>query len=305
MVTDLGIARALNSAGVEDDWRSDYWMATTTDAVYLAENSFSNYNVFFAPKTGMTRAVVVPLTRNDIGDVGLGIGTNLFSLDDAYLSGSANTRLYRLSDGVTYPWAPEDWDGTTFAWPGEDLLAMAYDGTNIIMANHETSSTSNTIFYAADPTMAGAVMELGQNANVERVTGLAVDATYFYILGVRRDGTERIQGIHRLARAAVADSTATVETIAPFTMGTTYTGRALYVDSNTAATVLYTRNVGFSVGNQVLAVANPGTAAPLFLGPILRLGTTADYAMTYDSADNAIYLFESETDTNGRIVRVN
>ena len=181
---------------------------------------------------------------------------------------------------------------------------MAYDGTSILFANHETTSSSPTIFYRADPAMAG-IVELGQNMKIENVTGLAADATYYYLLGERRNGTERIQGVHRLPRAALTDPMAEPTTIAEFTMGTTFTGRALYVDNTTSATVLYTRNVGFSVGNQVLGVVNPGAAEPLFIGPILRLGTTADYAMTYDSADNAIYLFETETDANGRIVRVN
>ena len=306
MVTDLGIGRALNAMGDEENWTTDAWMATTSDTIYMAENSFSGYSVYFAPKTGMSRSVLVNLSSANIGDVGVGVGSTLFSLDD---STSSTSRLFRITDGVTYPWVPEAWEGT-FAWPTssfslrEDVVAMAYDGNDILIANHETSSTESTIFYSASPMMAG-ITEIGTNAKVENVIGLAADATYFYLLGERRNGTERIQGVHRLPRAALTDPMADPTTIAEFTMGTTFTGRALYVDNTTSATVLYTRNVGFSVGNQVLAVVNPGSAEPLFIGPILRLGTTGDYAMTYDSADNAIYLFETETDTNGRIVRVN
>jgi len=51
----------------------------------------------------------------------------------------------------------------------------------------------------------------------------------------------------------------------------------------------------------VHAVASPASASPTHVGVISSPGTASDYAMAFDHALRVLYLFESETDTAGRV----
>ncbi|MBK8257398.1 MAG: hypothetical protein IPK82_32610 [Polyangiaceae bacterium] len=45
--------------------------------------------------------------------------------------------------------------------------------------------------------------------------------------------------------------------------------------------------------------------SPTHIGAISTLGTSSDYAMTFDKSGGVLYFFETDTDTAGRIVRLN
>lgn len=296
-VTDLGIRRALNERGLEESWTSESWMTTSSDTIFLGETD----DVFFVPKAGGTRAVMAEgIATSHLGDAGFVIGGALFGVDDAATMGS--TRLYRLWDGMRFPWMPEVWDtGTT--WPAEEIFAAAYDGTAIVLATDADTSSEATFFYEAVLDASEPAAFMGLNQTLQDVIGVAADATYYYVLGGRRSGGMVIDGVHRVRRAQISDPAAAVETLARFDLGT-FQGNPVFIDDDTSATILYARQVDAGDPNRIHVVLDPGGATPLYIGSILTLGTTNDYAWTYDRTDRAIYLFESETDPNGRIVRV-
>jgi hypothetical protein len=57
-------------------------------------------------------------------------------------------------------------------------------------------------------------------------------------------------------------------------------------------------------GGDTHAIVQPASATPVHVGVINSLGTISDYAMTYDKANGALYIYETESDTTGRIVRI-
>ncbi len=73
----------------------------------------------------------------------------------------------------------------------------------------------------------------------------------------------------------------------------------LSLHTTATTTYLYFRD---DDGN--LHVADVGAATPIYLGILTDLGDAGDEAFTYDSNTDAIYLFESETVSTGRIVRL-
>jgi hypothetical protein len=73
----------------------------------------------------------------------------------------------------------------------------------------------------------------------------------------------------------------------------------LSLHTTATTTYLYFRD---DVGS--LHVADVGGASPVYLGILTDLGDSTDEAFTYDPNTDAIYLFESETVSNGRIVRL-
>jgi hypothetical protein len=226
----------------------------------------------------------------------------VWSLDDAS-SGTA-TRLWRLTDatGVGLPVA---WDtGTT--WPADAHDGMAYDGTSFFVVS-DYAATVPVEIRRFDPTTPGAGTSVGAVHPTMRDTlGLAVDATWFYLAGVRQvDATTVARGVFRVRRAELG--TAVPELIAPMnlfssaTTTTTLTARvAMAVDSTTAATVLYVRGGD----GRLHVVADPGGAAPRHLGELSALGGYGDFAMAYVPSGPSIYLFETETVTTGNFVRL-
>jgi len=306
VVTDTGLSRPLDEGGFEMSWMDDFWLTVNDSTLYFGVNG-STYsgpgpNVYFGPKAGGTRLVAAPgITSSHMGDVGIAIGDELFGLDDNY-SGTVS-RVHRLHDGAAFPWSPEAWD-TPPNW-NDDSIAMTYDGTSLLVADHDGYG-SPTDYYAFDPAAPGPSTILGSNSVVESVVGIAADATYLYIAGlINYDYPEPdIEGIFRLARADLGDSAVMPELLAQVDIST-YQGLPMFVDDDTTATVLYFRRHGvYNQPNQVHAILSPASATPLHIGPILSLGHYQDYAMTLDRSTNSLFLFESETDPDGRIVRV-
>ncbi len=295
LVTDLGITRALAADGSEKSWTADRWLATDASTIYLAQSA----DVFFAPKSGGARAVLASgVSSSNIGYVGITVGSDLFSFDET--TSTSSTRLYQLWDGTSYPWSPSAWDAGS-SYVGEDAYAVTHDGASFIVVTNTDSATETTHFYSIDPSAPSSAVLLGTNDQMEEVSGVAADATWLYLAGELRTASGDVDGVFRLRRDQLSDPTAAPELLFEASMPTT-SGTAVEVDDTTAAGFLYVRQTAGR--NLVHAVVDPAAAAPLYVGPIVALGTTGDYAMTYDATDGAIYLFETETDPVGRIVRV-
>jgi hypothetical protein len=157
------------------------------------------------------------------------------------------------------------------------------------MALRKTSV--DTPFYSFSSTTAGVPTLLGTSTSVWYTVGVAADATYFYVAS-SGSGAEGVYRVLRSNIAAPAVKIATIDT------GTLHNN--IEVDSYVAANHVYVRDVT----GDLHAIANPGGASPVHIGVISNLGTGSDYAMAYDQAGAAIYMWESETVTAGRIVKL-
>ncbi|HSN98427.1 MAG TPA: hypothetical protein VLS89_09015, partial [Candidatus Nanopelagicales bacterium] len=165
--------------------------------------------------------------------------------------------------------------------------ALATDGQDLFMATRRTSTSAN--FYALSPLAAGAPVLLGTNTGVWYVTGLAADSQYFYVASNGSQG----EGVYRLSRSAVADPPVKLASINTDTLSSN-----IEVDDFATAGHVYVRDDA----GDVHAIIAPATGSSAHIGAISTLGTGSDYAMTYDKAEQAIYLFETENLSTGRIV---
>ena len=120
------------------------------------------------------------------------VGENLLSLDDA--STAAAPRVYRLVRDGSFE--PSIWDAGS-AYPATGMHAIAYDGTSLV---YSTRAAAPTRFFSLSPTAPGPAVVLGDTSEVRDVSGIAADATYFYV-AARTDATAATEGIFRLERA--------------------------------------------------------------------------------------------------------
>ena len=157
------------------------------------------------------------------------------------------------------------------------------------MTTRRTSTNAN--FYSLSTAAPGVPALLGTNAAVWYIVGLAVDDQYFYVASNGTGG----EGVYRVSRADVAGPAQKIASIDTSTLCTN-----IEVDAFVSPQYLYVRN---ALGD-VHAVIGPASASPVHVGAISTLGTSSDYAMSYDKADGSLYLFETETDAAGRIVRL-
>jgi cysteine-rich repeat protein len=271
---------------------TEFGMAVSATELFMGDTEI----VFAFPKTGGSTAVEygtnqgIPYTHLAYDLVFA--GGSLFSVDDT-TSGNAS-RLFRIYDGTTW--------GTSMAWDLGPLSypaaspshAIATDGIGLFMATRRTST--NASFYSFSTSAPGMPTWLGTNDSVWYVVGMAVDDKYFYVASNGVAG----EGVYRVARANVA---AAALKIASVDTGMLCTN--IEVDAFVSPQTLYVR----SATGDVHAVADPAVAStpstgPVHVGAISTLGLPSDYAMTYDKAGGALYLFETEVDPAGRIVRI-
>ena len=155
-------------------------------------------------------------------------------------------------------------------------------------------------FYSIDTTVPSTAVLMGTSERLRNAVGLAADDTFVYVAAEHVDTGQ--EGIYRIARAALATPSTEPVDIAPgvdFLGGSSPSREgALYVDQPVAPTALYFRNAQ----GHVEAVLDPG-ATPLHIGEIIRLGVSADSAMGFDPDTGSLYLFETETESNGHFVR--
>ena len=302
-VTDPMYRRALTSSGGEESWTSDYWMSTTPTTVYLGEGT-SPY-VYQIPKAAGSRAVLYStadgVTSARGGYTGITVGEQVFSVDDSF--NATSNRVFRLWDTVSAPWSPDEWDVNPM-YDTSEVRAITEDPSRgvFIYATHDSSDVT---LYTLPTNMPGEPVVLGTNTRINDVRGIAADDTYIYLCGDVVETSGTVSGaLARIPRAQLSNPAFVPEVIADITASATVC--PIFVDSMTSASYLYYRHVATtsSGGNYVGVIVDPGSAAPFNVGQILLLGGSSDYAMTYDAGENAIYLFETETTTVGRIVRV-
>ncbi|MEQ9496090.1 MAG: Ig-like domain-containing protein [Deltaproteobacteria bacterium] len=271
-------------------WNTDYWMAASPSWVYFGRSG-GDVQRFPNPTTTATMAVEVFSGSLNVGYGAVALfDEQLFSLDNT--TSSSNNRLFRLWDGQS-SFIAEAWDLTP-SYPTQDARALTFDGTNLIYATHATNSVdvlSVPVAAAQSPT------QLGTNNVIDNIYGIAADATYLYFTGI--SVADNVDGVYRLLRSELGNPSATPELMLAIDVGSS--ANPIYLDDPTAPQYLYVRQ-----GNpaDIHVIELPQSSAPIYRGVLSDLGVSADYAWTYDAASNSIYLFETETVSGGRIVRV-
>ncbi|AKF09106.1 Ig-like domain-containing protein [Sandaracinus amylolyticus] len=301
--TDLGVLPPINETnGNLISMAGDTWLAATPTTLYLGLSS----TVITAPRSGGTRAAVLTSQSSALGRAGLSIGEALFSLDDA-LSGSSG-RLYRLVNPAgTWQTTPEPWDATV-TWPARMFSAMTFDGTSLLVSN-DYSATVPVVIRRFSPTAPADSTSLGNvGGSAQRdIVGLAADETWIYFAGGRQAATDWELGVFRVRRSEL--TTMTPQRIAPIPLDvsrnssgaiTDVAQAPMAVDSTVAATYLYVRGGD----GHVHVIRDPGGTTPIYLGPISPYGRDGDRGMAYDPAGPSIFLFETETRTQGNFVRL-
>ncbi|WP_236520026.1 Ig-like domain-containing protein [Sandaracinus amylolyticus] len=298
--TEIPFERPTGSNGNPITITSENWMVVTPTTLYMSLAS----SLLHGARTGGQVFGQHTFTSSQIGSAGVAIGEAVWSLDDSASSGTTS-RLFRLVNASGASGATA-WDTGT-SWPADAYDSMTYDGTSFFVANDYAASVPVQI-RRFDPAAPGAATPVGALGSGARDTlGLAADATWFFFAGAWEvDATTTLRGIFRVRRSELG--TATPELIAALPIHTvsssgsvSYVARVpMFVDSTTSASYLYARaNTG-----EVHAVMDPGGATPVYVGAISPLGDTGDFAMAYDPADASIFLFETETVSTGRIVRL-
>jgi hypothetical protein len=284
--TDLGILRPLTTTGTERSITSMNWMTVTPTTIYAG---ISSTGVLVAPRGGGTRADFhEDVGSAELGNGGVSAGESVFSLDDT--STASATHLFRFVDPLG-TWGPTPWDTGT-AWPTDSFDSIAYDGTSLFVVN-DWATAVPTRFYSFSPSSAGAGTLLGSHPTLRNVVALAADSTYFYVQA--QDGSvTTTEGIYRVSRAT--PSSAALLTLIPVDS----TRAALALDSLTSPAHLYARDDA----GDVHVIVDPAGPSPRHLGVLSTLGDSSDWAMAFDHAAGALVLFESETVTTGRFVRL-
>lgn len=196
-------------------------------------------------------------------------------------------RLFRLFNGSA--WAPTSWDLSPAYTASSPTHAIGTDGASLFMTTRRTTVSAD--FYSISQSAAAVPTLLGTNTSVWYVVGLAVDNLYFYVVGNGAAG----EGVYRIPRSNV---TAAATRIAAIDTGTLCNN--IEVDAFTSPQYLYVRDAS----GDIQAVKAPASATPIQIGSISTLGSSSDYAMTYDKAAGALYFFETETDGAGRILKM-
>ncbi len=275
--------------GATPAWGAERWLTSSPTRLYLGLAD----RVFQVGKTSsiaIERNAADGVTAAVLGYAGLArANESLFALDDR--TAINESRLTRLTDGATFANTVYD---LTPTYVGEDTRALAYDGTNFIFATHANGTTT---FYRVSGATPATPVLLGSNQNIELVSGMAADATYLYLAGLGGLG----EGIYRLTRADLGTDTTVPSPLAVGVDLDLAGSVAVHLDLAANANYLYFRTRSPSA---VRAVARPSTPAPIHLGVISTLGEIGDDGMVYDRTDNSIYLFETETDPAGRLVRI-
>ena len=155
-----------------------------------------------------------------------------------------------------------------------------------------------SVIYELSPTTPGAGVAISPTiTSLEKVRSLVSHGGFLYLVadipGPNTTTDPDRPGVYRLPWSNLA---ATPEVV---WQGDMPSQGSLHVQTTGTTTYLYFRD---SEGN--IHVADIGGAAPAHLGVLSSIGRSGDIAFTFDPAGPAIYLFESESDSTGRIVRI-
>jgi cysteine-rich repeat protein len=264
---------------------SEFGMAVSATGLFMGDFS----SVFSFPKgigaTAVEHGSAEGLTTTHLGYDLVFAGNSLFSVDSTTTTNVS--RLFRIYDGAT--WGPTPWDLAPTYPSSSGSYAIATDGTGLFLTTRRTSVSAN--FYSFSTAAPGAPTLLGTNTTVWYVVGVAMDDQYFYVASNGTSG----EGVYRVSRLNVSGAAQKIANV-----GTDTTCNNIELDAFAGPKYLYVRN---DLGD-VHAIKDPASASPVHVGAITTLGTTSDYAMTFDKADGVLYLFETETDSAGRIVMI-
>jgi hypothetical protein len=267
---------------------TDYGMVVNGTDIVLGGTSsvFAFANVVGA--AAVQYGTAEGITTTHLGYDLVALGGLIFSVDSTTTT-SAN-RLFRIFDGTA--WGPGTaWDLTPNYVASSPTYAIATDGTNVFMASRRTTSNGSTDFYQVSPSAPNTPVLLGTTPSLWYGVGLAADNQYFY-LTANGSGGEGVYRVNRTNLSAGATKIATIDT--------STTANNIEVDAFVNPQYLYVR----AYGGDTHVIVQPGSANPAHLGVINTLGTTSDYAMAYDKVAKALYVFETESDAAGRILRI-
>ena len=270
---------------------NESWTVVTPSRIV---QNFFLVAVMDLPRTGGTVTLRRDFDTRVMGHDAVTIGEQVFM---AASSTSVNPRLFRLFD-ASGAWAPLVWDrGTATATyqtsTGSNVAtrALAYDGEDLYGFG-AASSTQLTPAYHWPDEAPGAATRVADISGVFEVSGAAMDATNVYLCGRAATGsTTTMRGVYRVARADLADGTATATQIAYVPVTTTVSCQ-IVVDDGAAARYLYVRD---GVGD-VHVVGDPG-GTPRWLGVVFRGDRTLTEAgMDIDHSTGALVVFSTRDD---------
>lgn len=294
VATDLHVEAPLDADGEPVSMTLETWLAVTPSTLYMSV--FDGVLAF--PRTG-GGGIHYPLPGDQLGNAGLAIGESVFALDNSTTAGTA-TRLWRLI-GPTGAFGPIAWDAG-YAYPDDSFLSLFHDGSELWIANDVRwlgTSTLVPITFsrvpASSPAMPAPVATVTQ---LGETYATAVDQTWIYVLARLGIGSAAPHGVYRIERATLGTASVRIERIAPVTSSATR--GSIVIDSTVLANHLYWRD---NQGN-VRVIVGAGGATPRHLGILSALGDTDDVQLAGDPGGTSLFLFESETDPSGRIVRL-
>jgi hypothetical protein len=293
---DLGILPPLNGSGAVETITGDDWMAVGAGTLFLQYGSSEGLDATLGGgERGVYRSSADGLTSGRVGNTGVFAAGQLFSFDDT--TSATSNRVHRLWDGTSPFWTPTVWDASP-SYPTEEVSAAAVRGDTIFFVTGDDQPH----FYALDAGAPSAPALLGTNDTIRDAVGLAVDDTHVYVVAERNDASA-VEGVYRIARSDLGDPMAPALNLTP-RIDLNVTGfprRAVpvVVDAPTLPAHLYVRNAR----GHVEVVRDPGGASPLHLGEVITVGGSGDHAMAFDEATGSLYLFETDSDADGRFLR--
>jgi hypothetical protein len=228
------------------------------------------------------------LTSTNMGYSGVVFAGQVFSADTT--TTATSSRIYRLWDGLSTPWAPQAWDVPPAYPASSGTYAITTDGTSLI---YTTKNTTQVAFYSLSPGAAGAPVLLGTTTLLNDAVGIAADDEYFYIAA---QDPANVEGVFRLPRTAL--SSAPVQLMSGVNLSALNV--SMVVDDLSDPEYLYVRNY---IPGGIHVTMRPDEAQPIHLGEISDVGVDSDYAMTIDRATGELYQFDT-TGTIDTIVRL-
>ncbi|MCC7386296.1 MAG: Ig-like domain-containing protein [Deltaproteobacteria bacterium] len=268
-------------------WSDAEWLAAGEDALFLGLGRGPVIELAKTASTSSAISHVVAAADNGVAGVALPGGA-VFSADDGGLGG-----VVRLHDGAG-AWSAEPWDrGASYAGR---IRAIAFDGTRLIYA---ASTATITDLFALSPDAPADPMPLGRISDLGDVVGLAADAQYFYLLGSRAGAVAEAQ-LARVGREDLLRGTPRPASIVAG-LAAQDRGAAIAIDDLAFPRYLYFRTANPSA---VRVIDAPSSRAPIDRGVLIARGRSADRGMTYDPIEGALFVFETETSTAGRVVRL-
>ncbi len=288
---ELGILRPFNtSASAEETVTSDYWVVATPSQLVMRHISSAVSDV---SRAGMERAVRRGtddgISSSVLGRAAVVVNGAVFSF--ASTTTSTSPRVTRIWDGRSLFWLPTTWDAG-FTYPSSSVAAAAPAGGSEFWYVVDSSTPT---FYSMSADAPGLPMVRGTNTNLSSVRGMVMDATFVYVQGV----VGGLRGVYRLPRSDVSGMPVALARSDTFSSSTSFGSTAMALDSLTAPQNLYVRDSN----GEVQAIIDPAGASPFYLGPVIDLGTSNDWAMTIAPDTGAMYLFETESVSTGNWVR--